>query len=226
MPGLVFILISNDLLFPGFLHEHNRPDRSSYVTVIAENILDSRKSDFKKRNSGNSEWFDPGDVDTQNTPFDFQSVLLYPPALSGSKSISKNGEKTLKYNAPLIQSWPNFPPNEEPLTVIDTVELGLAYSCKLSQETIVQYIHYNRLSSTQKISVLESKTKLLEQTVEDQKVSCREKIDLLESKMKLLEQTVEDQKGISSQTMNILETKQVRYAIITKTIFAFLQNGS
>ena len=127
-------------LFPGFLHEHNRPDRSSYVTVITENILDSRLSDFKKRDGANSEWFEPGDVDTQNTPFDFQSVLLYPPALSGSKSISKNGEKTLKYNAPLIESWPNFPPEEEPLTVIDTVELALAYNClarKLSCNTSI-----------------------------------------------------------------------------------------
>ena len=63
------------MLFLAFLHEHNRPDRSSYVTVITENILDSRLSDFKKRDGANSEWFEPGDVDTQNNPFDFQSVL-------------------------------------------------------------------------------------------------------------------------------------------------------
>ena len=87
-----------------------------------------------------------------NTPFDFMSVLLYPPSLSSSKSVSKNGKKTLKYNAPLIASWPEFPPDEEPLTVIDTVELALAYSCQIDQDNLIQYIHYNRLSSSQKIS--------------------------------------------------------------------------
>eukprot|EP00092_Neocalanus_flemingeri_P032495 GFUD01035342.1.p1 GENE.GFUD01035342.1~~GFUD01035342.1.p1 ORF type:complete len:466 (+),score=61.24 GFUD01035342.1:101-1399(+) len=146
----------------GFSHEHNRPDRDSFVTVITKNILESRKGDFKKRESGNSEWFEPGDVDTQNTPFDFQSVLLYPPSLSNLKSISKNGEHTLKYNAPLISSWPNFAPDEEPLTIIDRVEIALAYNCPLDQQTLIQYIHYNRLSSSQKMSVMETRMEHLE----------------------------------------------------------------
>ena len=103
----------------------------------------------------------------------------------------------MNYNAPLIESWPNFPPEEEPLTVIDTVELALAYNCQLSQETLVKYIHYNRLSSIQKISVLESKMKLVEQTVNDQKVCSTQEMEKLfdrkmkemEMKMKNLEQT-------------------------------------
>eukprot|EP00092_Neocalanus_flemingeri_P058471 GFUD01069681.1.p1 GENE.GFUD01069681.1~~GFUD01069681.1.p1 ORF type:complete len:438 (+),score=56.84 GFUD01069681.1:49-1362(+) len=170
----------------GFSHEHNRPDRDSFVTVITENIVESRKSDFKKRENGNSEWFEPSDVDTQNTPFDFQSVLLYPPSLSSLKSVSKNGEKTLKYNAPLISSWPNFPPDEEPLTIIDIVEIALAYNCPLDQQTLIQYIHYNRLSSSQKLSGMETKVKVLEQTLQDQQTIAIE----TESRLKKLEETV------------------------------------
>eukprot|EP00092_Neocalanus_flemingeri_P002387 GFUD01002553.1.p1 GENE.GFUD01002553.1~~GFUD01002553.1.p1 ORF type:complete len:448 (+),score=77.44 GFUD01002553.1:123-1466(+) len=138
----------------GFTHEHNRPDRDKYVTVHSENILRSRQNDFKKRERGNSKWFEAGDVDTQNTPFDFQSVLLYPPSVTSSKSISVNGKPILEYNSPLIPSWPSFAPDEKPLTVIDTVEISLAYNCPLDQPTLVQYIHYNRLSNAQEMNAI------------------------------------------------------------------------
>ena len=72
-----------------------RPDRDSYITFFSENILDSKRGDFQICESGNSEWFEPGNVDTLNTPFDFMSVLLYPPSMSSSKYVSKNGKKTL-----------------------------------------------------------------------------------------------------------------------------------
>ena len=50
------------------------------------------------------------------------------------------------------------------------VEIALAYNCPLSQPTIIQYIHYNRLSNVQQMSViktnlegeLETRMKLLE----------------------------------------------------------------
>ena len=121
-----------------------RPDRDDYMTVLHENIKEGKEDNFKKRERGNSKWFEPEDVDTHNTPFDFLSALLYPPSDSRSLSVSKNGKPTLKYNAPIIPSWPEFDPDKEPLTTIDVVELGIAYNCRLSQLQMIKYIHINR----------------------------------------------------------------------------------
>ena len=59
-------------------------------------------------------------------------------------TVLTDGKPTLKYNAPLIPGWPEFDPDEEPLTIIDEVELGIAYSCQLSQLQMIKYIHINR----------------------------------------------------------------------------------
>ena len=134
------------------------------MTVFDENILDGRKNDFKKRERGTSEWFEPGDADTQDTPFDFLSVMLYPPPASNLNTISRNGKHTLEYNSPLIESWPMSPEDLEPLTVIDRVEIALAYQCNITQQLLVQYIHFNRFSSWQKISELRLEVQQSDQT--------------------------------------------------------------
>jgi len=138
----------------GFLHEQLRPDRDEYLTVFPENIKEGQESNFKKRERGTASYFEPEDVDTQDTPFDFLSVLLYPPAFSNSPSVSKNGKHTLQYKHPLTPHWRE---NPHPLTAIDIVEIATAYSCKLSQDQIIQYIHMNRLANRQKIEVINKK---------------------------------------------------------------------
>ena len=59
-------------------------------------------------------------------------------------TVLTDGKPTLKNNAPLIPGWPEFDPDEEPLTIIDEVKLGIAYSCQLSQLQMIKYIHINR----------------------------------------------------------------------------------
>ena len=69
--------------------------------------------------------------------------MLYPPHLT--KQFSKSGEtQLLDYRVPLLDSWPDREVEQRPLSVIDTVELSLAYQCTISQQDIVQYIHINR----------------------------------------------------------------------------------
>ena len=156
------VVISLDyFIISGFLHEHVRPDRDEYLTVFPDNILKGQESNFLKRERGDASYFEPGDVDTQDTPFDFLSVLLYPPALSNSPSISKNGKHTLQYKHPLTPHWRENP--DEPLTSIDITEIATAYNCKLSQDQIIQYIHMNRLANRQRSEVLNTKLDKLEE---------------------------------------------------------------
>ncbi|CAH0713679.1 unnamed protein product, partial [Brenthis ino] len=64
----------------GFSHEHTRPDRDRYVTIMWNNI----KSGYKK-------YFEVREVDPlSNLPYDFASVLHYPP-----RAFSKNGQLTI-----------------------------------------------------------------------------------------------------------------------------------
>ncbi|KAG8302630.1 hypothetical protein J6590_028548 [Homalodisca vitripennis] len=53
----------------GFWHEHARPDRDRYVTVVWDNVRPGRKSNFKKKSS--NETFDLG------LPYDYASVMHY-----------------------------------------------------------------------------------------------------------------------------------------------------
>jgi len=53
----------------GFWHEQSRPDRDDYVTVFYENIKPERRGAFKK--------FEPYDVNSFNSPFDKDSIMMY-----------------------------------------------------------------------------------------------------------------------------------------------------
>ncbi|XP_028169019.1 uncharacterized protein LOC114359000 [Ostrinia furnacalis] len=64
----------------GFSHEHTRPDRDQHITILWNNI----KSGYKK-------YFETREKDVlQNIPYDFASVLHYPP-----RAFSKNGQVTI-----------------------------------------------------------------------------------------------------------------------------------
>ena len=51
----------------------------------------------------------------------------------------------MDYRVPLLDSWPDRDMEERPLSIIDVVELSLAYKCNIIQQDMVQYIHINRL---------------------------------------------------------------------------------
>ena len=65
----------------GFLHEHTRNDRNSYVNIYPNNIDDDSKRNFWKDKNG----------DTLGSDYDLGSVMHY-----GEKSSSKNGKKTME----------------------------------------------------------------------------------------------------------------------------------
>jgi hypothetical protein len=69
----------------GFIHEHSRTDRDQYVEVVWENVQDEFKSQFAMV---------PSDlmILVKGFPFDYHSVMLYPPNLFAKIST----EPTLK----------------------------------------------------------------------------------------------------------------------------------
>ena len=52
----------------GFVHEHNRPDRDSFVVVNHENIEAGKEGNFGKRTQGYSDYFQKESVNPMNTP--------------------------------------------------------------------------------------------------------------------------------------------------------------
>ncbi|KAL1117781.1 hypothetical protein AAG570_004096 [Ranatra chinensis] len=65
--------IEHELLHAlGFWHEHTRPDRDHYITILWNNVVRGKEYNFKKRG-------DPGDW-TLQLPYDYGSVMHYRPA--------------------------------------------------------------------------------------------------------------------------------------------------
>ena len=53
----------------GFYHEHVRPDRDDYVTILEANIRTSALSNFEIQSEIN--------IDTNGVPYDYASVMHY-----------------------------------------------------------------------------------------------------------------------------------------------------
>ena len=53
----------------GFWHEHSRPDRDDYVTIVQENIPEYAKVNFRK--------YDHGVVDSRGVKYDYASIMHY-----------------------------------------------------------------------------------------------------------------------------------------------------
>ena len=58
----------------GFEHEHSRPDRDDYVTIMTENIQEKYKFAFRKYNT----------LDSHGIGYDYGSIMHY-----GQKVLSK-----------------------------------------------------------------------------------------------------------------------------------------
>ncbi|XP_050521742.1 zinc metalloproteinase nas-13-like [Daktulosphaira vitifoliae] len=66
----------------GFMHEQNRPDRDSYVTVNFNNIQSGRENNFDKAQSAM--------IDDQGVGYDYRSVMHY-----SANAFSRNGQPTI-----------------------------------------------------------------------------------------------------------------------------------
>jgi hypothetical protein len=66
----------------GLIHEHQRPDRDSYVTIIWENIYPEYEHDFEMR--------DNPLITEENYPYDYDSIMHYP-----RYAFSINGYETI-----------------------------------------------------------------------------------------------------------------------------------
>uniref|UniRef100_A0AB38ZE74 Metalloendopeptidase n=1 Tax=Ectomocoris sp. TaxID=3104572 RepID=A0AB38ZE74_9HEMI len=102
----------------GLKHEHARPDRDDYVTVVWNNIKDGHKKNFIKAN--------PKEFTTFNVPYNYLSVMHYP-----AVSFSKNGEPTIipKDKDVDIDSLGQ----RQRVTKLDFEKINLMYNCKNEQ---------------------------------------------------------------------------------------------
>jgi len=157
-----------------FVHEHARPDRDDFITLNQENMHPDFMRNFEKRPYGDAEFHTVGSVNHQNTPYDVLSVLHWGP-LEGSK----NGEPVISYRFGLPdETWPE-PNPDDPLSLIDKVELSLTYNCEVSTARILEYIHHNRNLNTMMIKNLAQKvTELAEENAKlAQKMQVIEKMN-------------------------------------------------
>ncbi|CAF4878416.1 unnamed protein product [Rotaria sp. Silwood1] len=94
-----------------FWHEQSRPDRDSYVRIYLENMIAGHEGDFQK--------LDNTQVDTQNTPYDYDSLMHY-----RRTEFSKNGLSTIETLQPNIKIGQRLY-----LSPIDIQEIQLYYNC-------------------------------------------------------------------------------------------------
>ncbi|XP_078369964.1 uncharacterized protein LOC144653747 isoform X2 [Oculina patagonica] len=71
----------------GFYHEQSRPDRDTYITVLAQNIQDGLENNFRK--------YSRSTIDSLGTKYDYRSLMHY-----GSRAFSKNGLPTIQVKIP------------------------------------------------------------------------------------------------------------------------------
>lgn len=110
----------------GFVHEHSRYDRDTYVEILEENIYPYARKYFKKASQDT--------VTHLNTPYDFESVMHYP-----KMAYSKNGKDTIRPKGATIQIESNG------LSEIDKVRINRLYNCSILSSTTTR-----KLSSTTK----------------------------------------------------------------------------
>ncbi|KAI6238629.1 Metalloendopeptidase [Aphelenchoides fujianensis] len=84
----------------GIGHEHQRPDRDSYLRVFMNNVESGKEHNFNK--------YSFNDVDTANIRYDYESVMHYPDyafGKNGAKTMKpKNGDFPIKFNTKVTQT--------------------------------------------------------------------------------------------------------------------------
>ena len=70
------------------MHEHTRPDRDDHVKVLLENVQPGQEHNFQKVSNDTHT--------TGNTPFDYQSIMIYGPFDFGIEISSGNRKRTIE----------------------------------------------------------------------------------------------------------------------------------
>ncbi|UJR07027.1 hypothetical protein I4U23_011315 [Adineta vaga] len=102
----------------GFYHEQSRPDRDNYVSINYANIQSGTESNFDK--------YSNAVVDTQNTPYDYKSVMHYE-----TDAFSKNGLPTIQTLVANISIG-----QRDNMSTIDIEEVRLFYNCSARGVTL------------------------------------------------------------------------------------------
>jgi len=104
----------------GAVHEQSRPDRDLYVSILRDNIQPGREANFRKQEA---ETFN-----TRNTPFDYQSIMLYPSDAFGKEDGLGGRKTTIQSLKPGVEIRGSD--TKTKLSTVDVVELARAYQPK------------------------------------------------------------------------------------------------
>ena len=108
----------------GFMHEHTRTDRDSYVNVIWRNIQRNRLSDFAIQ-----------ETDSLGSPYDYTSIMHYPPYSSsncrGCITLEALDNNTIVFSKKASSG--------------DIIQMRLMYQCATGPRQLWEY-NYNRCS--------------------------------------------------------------------------------
>ncbi|XP_065674790.1 high choriolytic enzyme 1 isoform X5 [Hydra vulgaris] len=133
----------------GFLHEHTRRDRDSYIKINWNNIEDAEKYNFGMYSHEQAE--------TLGFGYDFDSVMHY-----GKKYFSKNGQNTID----VISDPKKYIGNRQQLSTIDKLQLNRLYCTK---ENISKY---NNMVKKSKKVISRNVYAPAEATIKEGKFSC------------------------------------------------------
>ncbi|XP_041364647.1 MAM and LDL-receptor class A domain-containing protein 1-like isoform X2 [Gigantopelta aegis] len=102
----------------GFWHEHSRPDRGRYITIMWDNIPEEHESNFKS--------YSTEEIDTLGAPYDYGSITHY-----------KNNTFAKDRNKPTITAKHPLPPGVEmgqrlKLSDIDILKINRLYRCNIT----------------------------------------------------------------------------------------------
>ena len=91
-------LLNHLLNLLGAVHEHSRPDRDSYVSILMENVMPGEEPNFEKKNITT--------YSGRGTPFDPHSIMIYGPKDFGIKDRTTGQRKTtIQPCDPNIEIW-------------------------------------------------------------------------------------------------------------------------
>ncbi|CAH1786927.1 unnamed protein product, partial [Owenia fusiformis] len=116
LPGY---LIHELLHILGMLHEHMRPDRDDYVTILRENLFNYNDANFEKMSPFNVEYLSRPYDQYDEGGYDYYSIMHY-----YSYAKSKNRRPTMELTNPLI-----IPGQRRGMTYKDAMKLARYYNC-------------------------------------------------------------------------------------------------
>jgi len=111
------IIIHETLHALGPVHEHSRPDRDLYVSILFDNIEPKSRRNFGKVESRM--------YNTRSTPFDISSIMMYGPEDFGVMDSQGRRKKTIQPLQPGIEL--RGAESKSGLSLVDKIELGRAY---------------------------------------------------------------------------------------------------